>query len=283
MTVKVAICFFGITRGVSTTYRNIEANIYSSIAALNFEHKVFAHFFEQTRVENNRSGEKGTIDPNDAYLLSPDDIYFEPPELFLADSTYKNVIKFGDFWEDENKSIKNLYHQLYSMASVTDKCLKWQPDIVLFLRPDLHYHDDFRTIIEQASKRIHKNSLALPNWQHCGGYNDRFAVVTGEEAIVAYGKRFNKMLKFCEETNSPIHSERLVKYSTSAFDVSFIPLRASRVRSDGSEVEELFLHYKTMLFSRWLENVSSVSQHYRRKIVWLYQKLRFGDPYKGLD
>ena len=102
MTVKVAICFFGITRGVSTTYRNIEANIYSSIAALNFEHKVFAHFFEQTRVENNRSGEKGTIDPNDAYLLSPDDIYFEPPELFLADSTYKNVIKFGDFWEDEN-------------------------------------------------------------------------------------------------------------------------------------------------------------------------------------
>ena len=282
MTIKIGVCFFGITRSVSHTIGNIEKNIYQPLEKLGAEVKKFAHFFELEQIENARSGETGKIDLNEADLLRLDDVFFEKPERFLSESSFELVKGYGDFWQDNNKSIRNLYHQLHSMKTVTQRCLEWDPDIVLFLRPDLSYHDNFSTVLCSALKKVGSEHLFLPNWQHFDGFNDRFAIAVGREAIKSYGLRYNNILNFCRKYDAPLHSERLLKFSSEDIRVSFIPLRASRVRVNGVVVEELFLHYKTMNFAEWLDGAISLSSSLKKRLVWGVQKLRFGNPYKNL-
>lgn len=282
MTTRIGICFFGITRSVSYTVESIDKNVYQPLKKFNVEVKKFGHFFEQKQVVNTRSGEVGALNSNEAKLLGLDYLEFEQPDYFLSASSFEEVKQFGDFWQDSNQSIRNLYHQLYSMKAVTEECLEWQPDIVIFLRPDLKYHDDFSKVLKKALKKAQTNHLFIPNWQHFEGVNDRFAIAVGRKAIEDYGLRFSKISDFCKAYNSPLHSERLVKYAISAQHVTFVPLRGSRVRVNGVVVEELFLHYRTMLFSKWLDRLDFFEKEKNSKLVWLFQKITYGNPYKKI-
>jgi hypothetical protein len=245
MTAKVAICFFGITRSLTHTHASIEKNVLAPARSLATP-KIYAHFFRQQALDNPRSGEKGRMNGEEYRLLNSDWLRLEEPDGCLDRWGFERLKSWGDSWEDEFRSLRNLVHQLHSLNAVTEAALADGAEICLFCRPDLRYHDSLRIPLQQALKAQHDQAAAgtvfLPYWQAHGGLNDRFAICVGREAIAAYGQRIRLAEQFCRERAEPLNSEYLVAYSLAqrAIAARRIGARASRVRLDGVQRYEDF-------------------------------------------
>ncbi|MBO1255197.1 hypothetical protein J3L16_05800 [Alteromonas sp. 5E99-2] len=253
---KIAICFFGITRSLKYTIGNIEKNIIKPASEL-AEVKLFGHFFNQKHVVNSRSGENEKLKSDEFKLLKLDEVILEEPDEFLPNTTFEASKTYGDNYDDDFTSLRNLYHQLYSLKRVTLLAEKWHADIVIFVRPDLMYHDSFYTDIKRALTL--KDGVLLPNWQHWNGYNDRFAIVSGENAIASYGKRFHKTLEFSIQSNASLNSEALLEFALKENKVGNFKLRASRVRANGEMKSECFYHQNLLSFQNRIANLLNIS------------------------
>ena len=238
---RIAICFFGITRSLKHTIDSIERNVLNP-ARRSGTVTVLSHFFQQDRIDNPRSGESGALDTEEYRLLPNDWIELEPPETCLERWDFEGLKAHGDYWNDDFRSLRNLVHQQHSLHRVTCAALETDPDLVLFCRPDLHYHDSFEGQITQALKdRL--PTVRLPDWEAWRGRNDRFAIARGTRAIRAYGQRIEVAKKFCLWCEEPLHAERLLAYALRRrlVRVKTFPLRASRTRTNGTVVEESFI------------------------------------------
>ena len=236
---RIAICFFGITRSLKFTIDSIRKNILEPAEKIG-EVRVYSHFFKQVFIENPRSKENGRLCQNEYQLLPSDWIKLEQPDNCLLLNEINELKKFGDEWGDDFRSLRNLVHQLHSLDQVTNAALQWEPNIVIFSRPDLRYHD---TLINAIKQDNNKPTVRLPSWQQWKrGYNDRFAIADSRLAAYAYGSRIRLVRSFCEDNDMPLHSELLLKYALQqkSIGVKFINTRASRVRSDSSQVNERF-------------------------------------------
>ena len=231
---KIAVCFFGITRSLSYTVRSIERCILRP-AQRQGETRLFAHFFDQRDISNPRSREAGRLRRDEHKLLPLDWLELEEPDTFLPARGFDAVAAFGDAHDDDFRSLRNLFHQLHSLDRVTRQAMTWAPDIVVFARPDLAYHQSFAPVLKAALRRSDPAAF-LPRWQQWkGGVNDRFAVCTADAAPV-YGSRIDSMIEFCTTQSSMLHAEQLLKYRLDRAGVSIIPIphRASRIRFDGT-------------------------------------------------
>jgi len=201
-------------------------------------------------IENSRTSEHGELDPTEYNLLEPDRVELSEPNEFLNDAGFEKIKEFGDHWEDDFKTVSNLLHQLYSLKRVTALAVEEGAGVVVFCRPDLKYHDSFLKDMERA-KSVEDPTVLLPRWQrHKGGFNDRFAICIGTEAIAAYGNRLDMAIPFCRELNIELHSERLIRFAMSKSGIRLEKLRvlASRVRSDGRVVDEQFSEHSWKMF-----------------------------------
>lgn len=241
---RIALCFFGITRSLRHTVTSIETRAIRPARAAG-EARIYAHFFRQRRLDHARTPETGELDPDEHRLLDPDWLEMEEPEACLETWDFEALKGYGDFWQNEFYSLRNLVHQLHSMNRVTAAARADGAEICLFLRPDLQYHDSLAPAIGRARRALDAGRplVQLPWWQAWNGHNDRFAIATGDAAIAAYGSRVTQLAAFCAETGGPVHSESLVAY---AMDKAGIPVRtigarASRVRMNGNMRYEDFL------------------------------------------
>lgn len=240
-TPRIAVCFFGITRSLRYTVASIEQNVLEPTRKTG-EVRVFGHFFLQSVISNPRSAEHGKLQVDEYKLLELDWLELEEPDQCLEKHNFDGLKKFGDHWGDDFRSLRNLIHQLHSIDRVTRAAQKWEPEIVVFVRPDIRYHDS----IERYLKSQRRPTVLLPNWQHWrGGYNDRFSICFSESAAYAWGTRIDLAEDFCRTYHRPLHGELLLRHALRSHDVRVKMLRskASRVRYDGSTVEEDFRHY----------------------------------------
>lgn len=247
MTLRIAICFFGITRSLSHTIGSIEQRILEP-ARKHGDLRIFAHFFRQLEIDNPRSGESGMLRQDEHILLNPDWLELEDPELCLADHDFERLKACGDRWNDEFRSLRNLVHQLHSLDRVTNAALDWDADIYIFARPDLMYHDSFDRVLRRAVNSRRRTAY-IPAWQRWhGGLNDRFAVCVGAEAARAYGTRLAGALAFAE-SDGALLSERLLGHAltSSGIRVKSFGVRASRLRSDGRFRREDFTDKRPVL------------------------------------
>ncbi|MCP1168394.1 hypothetical protein [Limimaricola litoreus] len=241
MSIRIALCFFGITRSLSHTLPSIEENVLDPARAAG-ELRVFAHFFNQQHIANPRSGEIGQLRPNEHELLPCDSLQLEQPDHCLEERGFDRIKSYGDdHWKDEFASIRNLVHQLHSLDRVTTAALAFEPDICIFCRPDLRYHDSLAGEIAEAL-RTRRPQVSLPRWQSWRGQNDRFAICTGEKATSAYGRRIGMVQAYCEWAGGPLHAEGLVHFTLrrSGIKIRRNDLRASRIRHNGIMVAENF-------------------------------------------
>jgi hypothetical protein len=231
---KIYVAFFGITRSLSNTLPAIETQVLAPCRALG-ETRLGAHLFQLSRVENPRTGESHAVDPDDHNRLHLQDIALSPPGDGDIPTVLDQLKSFGDAWEDGFQSLSNLVHQLASLQRVTVMARVWQPDVTVFCRPDLLYHDSFAKGLAQALAA--RQDLALvPGWQrHKGGVNDRFAVCRGADALTGYGDRLTSALSYCQRSYQPLHAERLLRFSLEEAGVRIgrLDVRGSRVRAGG--------------------------------------------------
>ena len=237
---RIAICFFGITRSLKHTIGSIEANVLAPARRAG-DVTVLSHFFEQTRIDNPRSGEAADLDPEEHRLLPNDWLELEPPETCLERWDFEGLKAHGDFWDDGFRSLRNLVHQQHSLHRVTTAALEADPDLVLFCRPDLYYHDSFEDQIARAL-RDRWPTVRLPDWQAWRGLNDRFAMARGQRAITSYGQRIEVAQQYCRWREAPLHAEGLLAHALRwrGVRVRTFPLRASRTRTNGDMIEENF-------------------------------------------
>lgn len=236
----LAVCFFGITRDLERTFPSIERNILNPARSL-AEVKVYSHLYAIERIDNPRSKEAASVDPDDGKLLPSDVSVFEKPDSEEIRRNLSAISKMGDAWGDNFRSLNNLIHQLHSLSRVTQMALKDHADTYVFCRPDLIYHDNLEKPLTRAIKS-RKAMVQLPYWQPFGGLNDRFSVCSGQSAASAYGNRVNLVEKFCFNEKSPLHAEQLLAFSLAqhSVPVSTFHHRATRARVGGHDVQEDF-------------------------------------------
>jgi hypothetical protein len=235
---KIAVVFFGITRALRLTLPSITANLIDPARAIAQEVRLFGHFYRQSLIQNARSGEDGQLDPEEYRLLQLDQVELEEPGVCLDQYPMTEMQARGDIWRDDFASFRNLVHQLHSLKRATLMAESYQPDIVIFARPDLFYHDSAAEHLDLLG-RAHRSFVLVPDWSIWFGHNDRLALVKGAEGIAAYGKRADRMGEYCAR-GKRLHSERFLKYALGGQRVRTMHMRASRVRANGLQVLEDF-------------------------------------------
>ncbi len=258
----IAICFFGIPRSLRLTYPSIQKNVIEP-AKLVGNVSLHAHYFEQTKIDNPRSGEFGELDPDEKHWLTYETLDVDQPGIPPVTNLFEELITFGDSWKDENRSISNLCQQLFSLRKVTQQALASNPDIVAFVRPDLVYHDSLADVFDAAVKD-ETSRIFTPYWQTGRGLNDRFCVTVGTHAAEQFGFRIDRALEYCKRGPRKIGSERLVAMAMENTPISPISHRASRVRFDGSTREE---NFDTPLFSKLRRSCKNIPQPGIRSIA----------------
>jgi hypothetical protein len=230
---RIAVCFFGITRSLSLTISSIERHILQP-ARKRGRVTVCAHLFQQLDIENPRSGETGRMNLNEHELLLADRLELEPPDLCLEAMGFETLRKYGDAWDDGFHSLRNLLHQLHSLDRVTALAEASDAETVVFVRPDLMYHDSIDYALRSAL-RTKGPAIWLPNWHRNGGVNDRFSIAHGKAAIAAYGHRKAAAQLFCEKFQCALHSERMLAWRLNQYEIAQedIDMYASRIRIDG--------------------------------------------------
>lgn len=236
---KIAVCFFGITRSLKLTHGTILRQVISPLRELG-EVKVLGHFFDQDKVVNPRSGENDFFDVREHSLLPFDQVVLEKPGMCLEQHGFQRVLAHGDAWNDGGASLGNLIHQLHSLSQVALLAAEHQPDVVVAVRPDMQYLDDFADACRfhlQAPAHV----ISLPNWQWPRGVNDRLAVC-GPEAFRVYASRVHFISTYLQRGLGPLHSERLLWCALNHGKAMIRPvgLRARRVRANGFVVDEDF-------------------------------------------
>lgn len=233
---RCTLAFFGIDRRLDLTGESIHKLIHDP-AARRFEVSSVGFLWAPQQISNPRSGEEIALPPPRFDCLPPG-LYDSAPPLDLeAEPRFHELKSFGDFWDDGFRSFSNLYSQLNSLSRATEMALLTQPDIVIFLRPDLLYRDSFANVLDRAAT-AEAPGVFLPHWQPHGGLNDRFALCCGKETIRAYGHRVEAATEFCRTKGHSLHSEKLLRYALTNIPVARVGLRAARMRVDGAVKHE---------------------------------------------
>jgi hypothetical protein len=242
--VKVAIAFFGIPRNSAVCFPSIQKNILDVLPP-SADVECFYHLYSEREILNPRSGEAGLLDEKNYLPFIPMQGVLEEPELCLDRWDFERIRRLGDYWDDNFRSLRNLIHQLNSLHAVTELLAPSTPDYVLFVRPDVFYHDALPTYLFSRVEKRARN-IYIPSWQWWNGANDRFAVC-GRGIYRAYGSRIEYVPSFCDRYRQPLHSERLLKHALNinGARICAINTRLSRVRIDGRFVPESFRSWPT--------------------------------------
>lgn len=168
-------------------------------------------------IASERSGESGIIEEE---VTPPLD---SVPCGFLDQSVLKertvgswsDVLSQGDPFKDEGTSIGFALIYLSALGE-SIKSVPGKPDVVVVLRPDIEIRGRLWAAARAVSifllARYGNVSGLLPAWGNYGGYNDRFAILSGE-AATTYLTRFNQIHQW-NETGQPFDPESFLKYAT---------------------------------------------------------------------
>lgn len=233
---KIAVCFVGVTRNFSKyTLDSIERNLFAVVKQHDPHFQRFAHFNKIAELTNERSRENAVpIDPNEYKLLNCDVVEQTDQQLVDQQIDFEYLKQFGNNWNDNFGTLRNVLRQLYSLNAIADilERQKTRFDLVIYSRICLRF---FRPI--EIPKVIQPRTLYTPWFDRFRGLNDRFAM--GDlETMLLFARRQSMAREFIAETGGPMGAENYLlwyarkkglktKYLTS---VTF-----GRVRADGTE------------------------------------------------
>lgn len=236
---KVAVAFFGIPRNSEICFPSIQKHVLAQIPQ-GTDVRCFYHLYKIDTVLNRRSGEDGSLVASNYDPFMDMTGSLEQDTGVLERWDFERIKALGDTWGDEHASVRNLLLQLHSLHTVTGMVETFEPDFVIFVRPDIKYHTSFPSYVFNHSDPRRLN-VYIPNWQWWGGLNDRFAIC-GRDVYHAYGRRIERIFEFSSATGRKLHSERLLKFSLQQADakICLLATTGSRVRINGDYAEEDF-------------------------------------------
>ncbi|HWD90981.1 MAG TPA: hypothetical protein VG938_01400 [Verrucomicrobiae bacterium] len=233
---KIAVCFVGVTRNFSKhTLDSIQRNLFDVVAKHDPHFKRFAHFNKIAELTNERSRENAVaIDPDEHKLLNCDVVEHTDQRLVDEQIDFEYLKQFGNLWEDNFGTLRNVLRQLYSLNAIADILERQNTkfDLVIYSRPCLRF---FRPI--EIPRTILPHTLYTPWFDRFRGLNDRFAM--GDlETMLLFARRQSMARDFIAETGGPMGAENYLLWYTRKKGLRnryLTSVTFGRVRADGTE------------------------------------------------
>ena len=224
MDYDIAFCYWGLPRAVKYTHENHENMVYDKMKDANLSYKIFMHTWsiegDVQRIWQNNCKEK--IDYEEYKLLNPDFYEITSQDDFLKTINMDDYF-YQDVWDKKghgqkgewlSKLVKNhicalgSLRNVYNMVenAVNEKGYKFK--YIVFIRPDAYFT---KPIQVDKTFPLKENTIVIPNFDHCEGYNDRFAICNYEDANI-YAERLKDIAEF-RKNKGRIVSEKYLKYT----------------------------------------------------------------------
>lgn len=241
---RVGVAFYGLPRGHLVTQPVLQQ--FLDTLRQEFEVCPRYHLYRVQELSNPRSGEQALMSAEAYHWFASMPGEIVSPAEVPAHWMEERLSQAGDVQHDGQRSARNLLLQLHSLRAVTKALIQDEPDVVLFMRPDLLYHQPPDAALVRRALAQPRLCL-LPAWQWWGGMNDRFAIC-GRAAYRHYGLRADEILAFLGRNPGHLHAEALLRdvLFGARLKVRLIANRASRVREADRIVEENFDVKKTL-------------------------------------
>lgn len=196
---KIAICFWGLTRSLKFTIDSIKNNIFDELEKKNVTYDKFLHTYYFDGYYNNKFAKEKNVELDfDEYkLLEPDYLKIENQD------EVKNKINFSKYdykgkVHNNRTTRNNAVLGLNSMREVTimveDTKIKY--DYIMFIRPDCKFLHKFNTRWFLLS---HGKKVLSPSFGKSGGYNDRMFIGNYNQGII-FGKSLDYLEEYTENT-----------------------------------------------------------------------------------
>lgn len=236
---KVALLFFGLTRGLKHTLDKINSNIIDQIKK-GYAVDIFIHtYFFEGKYKNSRHGV-------DNYKLDFDEYKLLNPKYSIVDNQVKVANKLDlksyrskpDIFQNNYKSNDNYILSLYSIQEVCKLFSKYKNEYkyAMFIRPDVLFIEKFNI---NWFSNLEKNTILIPGWDCFDKFvktnlNNRFAVTRSEDAY-KYGELLKELYGYSKK-NSIMAEEFLGKmiHELHKMAVIKIDFRFQRILPDGS-------------------------------------------------
>jgi len=244
---KVALCFWGLTRSLKHTINSIQEHILQPLQQAQIEYTIFLHTFTMsTKYHNPRAGEVNMYLDFDEYkLLKPDYIQIDDQDEIKAKIQITKYHSLPDPWESNYICLDNFVCAMYSkkQLGIMVKNSGEQFDYIVYLRPDVRF---LNNIDIRYFHNTHQNIICTPNFHLFPQLNDRFAILKPCN-LKTYSELFNEMYEYSRIF--PLHSERF-QYNiiTRRFrwKIIYIPIHFNRVRINGYEETDMAKYYKEL-------------------------------------
>jgi len=236
---KVALCFWGLTRSLKYTIDSINKYILQVFKDKNIEYKIFLHTFHfDSNYHNPRALETNIeLDFDEYKLLNPDYVEIEDQDEVKTNIGMNKYRTFPDPWESDYVSVDNFICAMYSKKQVgimVENC-DINFDYIVYLRPDVKYYTYFDTKYFSLANQY---SICTPNFHLFPKMNDRFCVLTVNN-LKLYYLLFDEMYKY--SLTNPLHSERFQYHiinNVYNWKIYYIPFYFNRVRANGTELND---------------------------------------------
>jgi hypothetical protein len=231
---KVALCFWGLTRSLKYTIQSIHEQIIAPLKEAGIEYKIFIHTFSfASEYHNPRAHETGVqLDFQEYKLLNPDYFMTEDQDEVKKRLNLKQYRSKEDPWSNGYSSLDNFICAMYSKKQVGSMIQKSGEvfDNFIFLRPDVRF---LNPLSVHYLPKVSDNKVYCPNFHLFPDFNDRFFICSREH-VYTYTQLFDDMLPFSRHT--PLHSERF-QYAmiTKKYGliVIYMDIRFNRIRANG--------------------------------------------------
>lgn len=244
---KIALCFWGLTRSLKYTIDSIKKNILQPLDDENIEYKIFVHSFSFNSIYNNPRAEERniTLDFDEYILLHPDFVEIEDQDKVKQEIDLHKYRSQPDPWESNYTCLDNFLCAMYSkrQLGIMVNHSNIDFDYIVYLRPDLHYLTPFDVRFFSITTKF---NVCTPNFHLFPKLNDRFCILDACN-LDKYCGMFNYMYEYSRLY--PLHSERFQYYiMTQQFkwSVRYIPIQFNRVRANGKELPDAANYFKVL-------------------------------------
>jgi hypothetical protein len=245
---KIAICFWGLTRSLKYTISSIREKILKPLSDKDIEYSIFLHtYFLETEYHNPRAEEHGNILDFEEYkLLEPDYVEVDNQDEVKKKLDLHQYRTFKDPWNSDYICVDNFICAMYSkkrLGQMIEKSGK-QFDAYLFVRPDVLFLTEF---LPAYLNLIPENIVCIPNFQLFPKFNDRM-LLCSHENVFKYTNLFDYLLEYSKRWE--LHSEICQYYLLTGrckLRIRYIAFHFNRVRANGAILKD----YKPKKSAPW--------------------------------
>jgi len=244
---KVALCFWGITRSLKYTIDSIKQHILNPLKEANIEYVIFVHTYKFNSEYNNPRAKEFNVklDFDEHNLLNPDFLQIDDQDEFKFHHNIEKYRFLPDPWDSDYVCMDNFVCAMYSkkQLGIMVKKSGVSVDYVMYLRPDVQF---YTSIDPRYFTMTRSSNICTPNFHLFPKLNDRFCIITASN-LEQYSSMYDDMYEYSRIF--PLHSEQFQHYMLTRqfhWKIRYIPIHFNRVRANGIELNDIKQYYKSI-------------------------------------